>query len=77
AAHDDSVRGFGLAVGLGMLHICEMLLCVNCDEEFTKLLIRELRSIICDYDLWNPKSGKYISLKEAEHVERRYIGEGL
>ncbi|MCI48404.1 hypothetical protein A2U01_0069647, partial [Trifolium medium] len=51
-----------------------MLLCVNCNEELAKLLIRELCSVICDHDLWDLKPGKYISLEEAEHVERRYIG---
>ncbi|MCI41899.1 hypothetical protein A2U01_0063133, partial [Trifolium medium] len=51
APQDDPIRGFGLAVGLGMFHGCKVLLFVNCDEELTKLLIRELRSVICDHDL--------------------------
>ncbi|MCI55261.1 hypothetical protein A2U01_0076511, partial [Trifolium medium] len=60
-----------------MFHRCKVLLCVDCNEELAKLLIRELRSIICDHKLWNPKPSKYISLEEVEHLERRYIGEGL
>ncbi|MCI97174.1 hypothetical protein A2U01_0118475, partial [Trifolium medium] len=45
--------------------------------ELAKLLIRELCSVVCDHDLWNPKPGKYVSLEEAEHDKRRYIGEGF
>ncbi|MCI33322.1 hypothetical protein A2U01_0054539, partial [Trifolium medium] len=69
AAEDDPVRGFGLAVGLGVFHRYKVLLYVNRTEEFTKLLVRELRSVICDNDLWNPKPRKYVSLEETEHVK--------
>ncbi|MCI81252.1 hypothetical protein A2U01_0102525, partial [Trifolium medium] len=48
-----------------------------CNEELAKLLIRELRSVICDHGLWDPKPGEYISLEEVEYVERRYTGEGF
>ncbi|MCI47353.1 hypothetical protein A2U01_0068594, partial [Trifolium medium] len=61
----------------GVFDGCKVLLCVNCDEKLAKLLIRELRSVIYNHDLRNPKPSKYVSLEKAEHVESCYVGEGF
>ncbi|MCI16324.1 hypothetical protein A2U01_0037466, partial [Trifolium medium] len=72
-AQDYSVRGFGLAVGLGMLDRRETLLGIDRDEEFAESLVRKLCPIVRDHDLWDPKSSKYVSFEETEYVERCYV----
>ncbi|MCI61290.1 hypothetical protein A2U01_0082547, partial [Trifolium medium] len=41
-----------------------MLLCVNCDEELTKLLICELCSVICDTTCGIPNRASMSRLKK-------------
>ncbi|MCI53332.1 hypothetical protein A2U01_0074578, partial [Trifolium medium] len=53
---DNHVGRFGLPVSLGVLDGCEVLLCVDRNEELLEFPVRELHSVIRDHGLWDPKS---------------------
>ncbi|MCI32437.1 hypothetical protein A2U01_0053651, partial [Trifolium medium] len=60
AAHDYSVCGFGLAVGLGMLDGCEALLGIDRDEKLAESFVHKRCPVVCDHDLWDPKPSNEI-----------------